>query len=113
LVALSLIVMVVVNDPVAAGLNWAWMEQLWPAARLAPQLFEVVNDDAFAPPSVMLFMVSAVPLELLRVTALAAVVVPTVSLPKAMLVADNDAVGPEGAADANERRYAPASTDPL
>jgi hypothetical protein len=58
LVALSVMVMAAANAPADAGAKWPWMVQLAPAARVAPQLFANTNDEASAPVTLMLEIVS-------------------------------------------------------
>src|ERR1039458_258112 len=60
------------NDPALEGLNWTWIVQLAPAARLAPQLWVLRKDEALAPVSAIPRIVRALPQELDTVTVFAA-----------------------------------------
>jgi hypothetical protein len=51
---LSVTVMVAESGPVACGTKRAPMRHSAPGARVALQVFEVTNEEAFVPPSVML-----------------------------------------------------------
>ena len=55
--ALSATLSVAPRDPLAKGVNFTVMVQVLLAARLDPQLFVCVNDDAFAPERLTLAMV--------------------------------------------------------
>jgi len=88
LAALSVMVMDAVSEPPAAGAKCPWMLQFAPAARLVPQLLAKSNDEASAPVTVMLVMVSAAVPLLVTVTDWEALIAPTFTDPKARLVAD-------------------------
>ena len=75
--ALSVMVTEAVSGPAAVGAKWPWMVQLAVEARLEPQLFAKTNEDASAPVTAMLVMVSAEELVLVRVTLCEALLVPT------------------------------------
>ena len=76
--ALEVIVTAAFIGPVAVGAKCPWIVQLDPAARLAPQLLAKMNDDASAPVTAMLVIVS-VPLPVLvMVTVCEPLAVPTV-----------------------------------
>jgi hypothetical protein len=77
-----------VKTPEAAGLNVTLMVQLAFAATLEPQLLLCAKSAASAPVSAMLEMLREALPVLLRVTDFAALVEPTVSLPKLRLVAE-------------------------
>ena len=92
--ALSTIVMAAVRAPPVSGLKWPWMLQFAPAAKLVPQEFANVKDEAFAPVMVMLAIDSAwLPL-LVIVMYCDAVTDPTATLPNATLVVDSVTAGP-------------------
>jgi hypothetical protein len=79
--------------PVAVGLNVTLMEQLAPAAKLAPQVFVCEKSPLLVPVKVMLVRVSvAVPL-FVSVIALAALATPTCWLPNASDVGDRVTAG--------------------
>ena len=63
--------------PAAEGVNLIVMAQLAPAATLTPQLLVWAKSLAFAPKTAILEMLKAELPELLRVTACAALLVPT------------------------------------
>jgi hypothetical protein len=65
------------------------MEQLAPAAKLAPQLFANTNEGAFVPVTVMLVMESVASPELVKVTACDALAIPTFTEPNDRLVAES------------------------
>ena len=77
-----------VSAPVVVGPKWPWMLQLAPTARLVPQLLAKTNEDALAPVTAMLVMVSAAVPLLVTVTDWEALIAPTFTDPKARLVAD-------------------------
>ena len=74
---MSVTVNVPLRVPVAVGVKVTLIVQLVPAARLAPQLLVCPKSPLLVPLTAMLVMPSAVPWELVRVTACAALVVPT------------------------------------
>jgi len=76
-VALSVMTTVAEYEPVAIGAKWPWMVQLAPMARLAPQVLAKSKEDAPAPVTAMLVMVSADVPVLVRVTLCEALLVPT------------------------------------
>src|ERR1700680_1863216 len=77
LLALSLTSMVAARAPSANGVNFTLMVQCAFAARLTPQVFVSVKSPGSAPVNVMLMPISGVGRLLVRVTFLAALVVPT------------------------------------
>ena len=79
--------------PVAVGAKCPWIVQLAPAARLAPQLLAKTNDDASAPVTVILLMVSVVPPTLVIVTDCEPLAVPTVVGASDKLVAEKVIAG--------------------
>jgi hypothetical protein len=91
--ALSVIVIAAVSAPVVAGVKWPWIVQFAPAARLDPQLFANMNDDASLPVMLILVMDRVVPPVLVKVTLWEALVVPTAWVPNDRLVADRDTAG--------------------
>jgi len=66
------------NGPVAVGAKCPWIVQLAPTPRLAPQLLANTNDDAFAPVTAMLLMLSVALPALVTVTDCEPLAVPTV-----------------------------------
>ena len=76
-VALSVIARAAARVPLAAGVKVALMVQLAPAATLDPQLLVWAKSLALAPESAMLVMLKATLPELVKVTALVVLVVPT------------------------------------
>jgi len=92
--ALSTTVMAAGKAPVVVGSKCPWMLQFAPAARLVPQEFAKVYEDAFAPVTVMLVIVKAAVPVFVKVTYCDAVAVPTLSVPNATLVVDKVTAGP-------------------
>jgi hypothetical protein len=80
--------------PVAVGLNFTLMLQLAPAANELPQVCVCRKSPALVPVIAMEVIDRANVPMLVRVTVLAALVVPTVTEPKLRLVTDNLAVVP-------------------
>lgn len=80
--------------PVVDGVNVTLTTQFAPTARLAPQgLFEMAKSAAFVPVSAMLAIVSVAFPAFVRVTVCAAVVTPTMTLPKDKLAGLRTTVG--------------------
>lgn len=79
--ALSTMVMAAVRGPPTVGAKCPWMLQLAPTARLVPQEFPNVNEDALGPVTVMLVIDRAWPPVLVRVTVCDAVADPSASEP--------------------------------
>jgi len=67
-VALSVIVTAAVTAPAAVGAKCPWMVQFAPTAMIDPQLLANTNEEAFAPVTAMLEMVTVELLVFLRVT---------------------------------------------
>ena len=74
----SAILSVAARTPVARGLKVTLMVQLAPAATLVPHVFVCAKSVALVPVNVMATAVKAAVPEFVTVTALAALVVPTV-----------------------------------
>jgi hypothetical protein len=92
-VALSVMVIVAVSAPIAAGVKWPWMVQLAPPATLVPQLFENTNEVASVPVTAMLVMANGAVPVLVSVTDCDALVDSTCSPAKVKLVADRSTAG--------------------
>lgn len=82
---LSVIVMAAVNTPPVVGPKCPWMLQLAPAARLVPQVFANTKDEASAPVTAMLVIVTAELPVLVAVTDCDVLADPTFSDPNAKL----------------------------
>ena len=82
------------RDPAAAGVQVIAMEQLAPAARLGPQLLVSLNELALLPKNTKLLIPCGTPPVLLRVAVCAALVVPTVRLPKLIVAGVSTGCGP-------------------
>lgn len=87
--ALSVIVIAAANGPTVVGAKCPWMEQLVPAARLAPQVLANANEEALAPVTEMLAIDSATVPEFSRISVCEALVVPTSTDPKPSEDADS------------------------
>ena len=92
-VASSVMVIEAVSGPSAVGTKRARIEQLAPAARDVPQVFEVRKEEAFAPVIVMLEMAIGAVLVFVNVTDCRLLVAPTARSPKDRLVADSVGAG--------------------
>jgi len=92
--ALSVTLKDALRAPVAVGLNVTLKVQLAPAAKEAPQVCVCKKFPALVPVIAIELIVSAAVPTLVRVTVLAALVVPTVTVPKLKLVGDSLAVVP-------------------
>ena len=79
--------------PVAAGLNVTAIAQFAAGATLAGQLFVCRNDDALAPVTAMLEIVTGRPPVLDKFAVCAALVVPTNCVANVKLVGNNVTVG--------------------
>jgi hypothetical protein len=84
----SLIVNVPVRVPTAVGLNFTPIVQDAPRARLDPQVLVCEKSPLFVPAMLMLEMLNAVVPRFVKVTLLAALVVPTVRLAKVIVAGD-------------------------
>ena len=82
------------RDPAAAGVQVIAMEQLAPAARLGPQLLLWVKELVLLPKNPKLLIDCGTPPVLLRVAVCAALVVPTVRLPKFIVAGVSTGCGP-------------------
>ena len=90
---MSVMVRAPLKLPALAGVNVTLIVQLAPAATLVPQVLVWAKSPALVPLRVMLVMLRvALPL-LVRVTELAALVVPTAWLPKLRLVGERLTAG--------------------
>ena|SRR5438093_1459107 len=87
--ALSIMFSAPARDPMAEGVNVTLIPQLAPIARLVPQLFVWAK----SPLAAMLETVSGALPELVRVSACAALVVPTCCDPKVRLVEESVTAG--------------------
>ena len=76
-VALSVTVTAAVRVPVAAGVNVTLTVQLAPAARLEPQLLVWAKSPLLVPAAAMLLMLTDDAVPFFKVSACAALVVPT------------------------------------
>jgi len=92
--ALSVMVMAAVSAPVAAGVKWPWIVQFAPAATLAPQLFANRNEEASAPVTPILDILTATAPVLVKVICFDAVVAPISSAPNATLDDESEIVVP-------------------
>jgi len=86
--ALSVMVIVANNAPVAVGAKCPWIVQLAATARLAPQLFANTNEEAPAPVTAMLVIVTAAVPLFVTVTVCEPLEAPTVVGANERLVAD-------------------------
>ena len=91
--ALSTMVTVAERPPVVAGVKWPWMVQLAPAARLVPQLLAITKEEASTPDTEMLVMDRAAPPVFVSVIDCDPEDDPTVTFPKAMALAESEAMG--------------------
>ena len=92
--ALSITCRLALREPAAVGANVTEMEQVDPAARVAPQVVVSEKSPAFVPPMTICEMLSGpVPLLLLTVTVCAAVVVPMPVVAKVRLAGVTLAAG--------------------
>jgi len=88
-VALSVMVMAPESAPLAVGAKCPWMVQFAPTARVVPQLFAKTNEDAFAPVTAILVMVSVAVPVLVIVTDCDPLDEPTFTVPNERLVAES------------------------
>ena len=89
ILALSVMVIVAVSAPDAAGAKCPWIEQLTPTARLDPQVLPNTNEDASVPVTAMLVIVTAeVPVSV-TVTACDPLAMPTSTEPYERLAAES------------------------
>jgi len=91
---LSVMVTAAVREPVAAGVKWPWIVQFAPAATLAPQLFANRNEEASAPVTPILDILTATAPVLVKVICFDAVVAPISSAPNATLDDESEIVVP-------------------
>jgi len=87
--ALSVIVTAALRAPPVTGAKCPWMLQLAPTATLVPQVFPNANEEASAPVTAMLVMVSVWLPVLVRVTYCDAVAVPIGDEPNERLVVES------------------------
>jgi hypothetical protein len=81
------------REPVAVGVNFTLIAQLFSTATLAPQVLVSAKSPGLAPPMLMLEMFNAALPVLDSVTLCAALVVPTLCEPKVRLPTDRLAAG--------------------
>jgi hypothetical protein len=91
--ALSVMVMLAARLPVAVGLKVTLMEQFAPAATLAPHVFVCEKSPLFVPVMAMLEIVNVAVPVLVSVTICTALLMPTIWLPKLMLLPPSVTMG--------------------